>query len=294
MTIVVLTDCPPRLRGDLTKWLLEINTGVYVGNMNPRIRDELWDRICEHVKSGRATMVYRANNEQHMQFRVHNTTWEPVDFDGLTLMRRPLPQTRETTAAPSTALLKDGFSNAAHQQWARQMAKRKLPVKTYAVIDLETTGLNPMEDHIIEIAALFVNEGNPVREFNRLVCIDQPLSTDIMRLTGISDDDLRKQGQPLRQVMSDLQVFIGDAPIISHNAAFDQQFLICACRNSGNSPLRNRFIDTLAAARRKFPSSPNYKLQTLAAHLDICAQHPHRALADCHTTHQLFIKLNEK
>ena len=74
MTIIVLTDCPPRLRGDLTKWLMEINTGVYVGNLNPRVRDALWERVCDHVKSGRATMVYRANNEQHMQFRVHNTT----------------------------------------------------------------------------------------------------------------------------------------------------------------------------------------------------------------------------
>lgn len=41
MTIIVLTDCPPRLRGDLTKWLMEINTGVYVDNLNPRVRDAL-------------------------------------------------------------------------------------------------------------------------------------------------------------------------------------------------------------------------------------------------------------
>lgn len=99
MTIIVLTDCPPRLRGDLTKWLMEINTGVYVDNLNPRVRDALWERVCDHVKSGRATMVYRANNEQHMQFRVHNTTWGPVDFDGLTLMRRPLPQSRGSADA---------------------------------------------------------------------------------------------------------------------------------------------------------------------------------------------------
>lgn len=89
MIVVTLTDCPPALRGDLTKWLLEINTGVYVGQLNARVRDELWKRICAHLPKGRATMVYSANNEQRMEFRVHNTVWQPVDFEGLTLMLRP-------------------------------------------------------------------------------------------------------------------------------------------------------------------------------------------------------------
>ena len=95
MIVVTLSDCPARLRGDLTKWLIEINTGVYVGQVSARVRDELWDRICEHVKDGRATMVFSARNEQGLQFRVHNTTWEPVDFDGITLMRRPAREIRE-------------------------------------------------------------------------------------------------------------------------------------------------------------------------------------------------------
>ena len=73
MIVVTLTDCPPRLRGDLSKWLLEINTGVYVGQLNKRVREELWKRICDNLPRGRATMVYSANNEQGMEFRVHNT-----------------------------------------------------------------------------------------------------------------------------------------------------------------------------------------------------------------------------
>lgn len=47
MIVVTVTDCPPRLRGDLSKWLLEINTGVYVGQLNPRVREELWKRILQ-------------------------------------------------------------------------------------------------------------------------------------------------------------------------------------------------------------------------------------------------------
>lgn len=74
MVVVTLTDCPPKLRGDLTKWLLEINTGVYVGKINARVREELWKRICDNIKSGRATMVFSAKNEQGLSFYVHNTS----------------------------------------------------------------------------------------------------------------------------------------------------------------------------------------------------------------------------
>ncbi len=47
-----MTDCPPRLRGDLSKWLQEVNTGVYVGNVSARVRDAIWERVCENAKIG--------------------------------------------------------------------------------------------------------------------------------------------------------------------------------------------------------------------------------------------------
>lgn len=82
-----MTNCPPRLRGDLSKWLCEINTGVYVGNVSSRVRDALWDRVCQNLKNGQATLVFTTAGEQRMDFRTHNTTWEAVDFDGIKLMR---------------------------------------------------------------------------------------------------------------------------------------------------------------------------------------------------------------
>lgn len=82
MVVVVLEKCPLSLRGDLSKWLQEISPGVYAGHVSARVRDKLWERVCEEAKSGRATMVFSARNEQHMDFRVHNTLWEPIDFDG--------------------------------------------------------------------------------------------------------------------------------------------------------------------------------------------------------------------
>ena len=56
MLIIVLTDCPAKLRGDLSKWLFEINTGVYVGRVSARVREELWSRICEYLKHGQASV----------------------------------------------------------------------------------------------------------------------------------------------------------------------------------------------------------------------------------------------
>jgi CRISPR-associated protein Cas2 len=91
MIVISMTDCPVGLRGDLTKWLLEINTGVFVGQVSARVRDRLWERITETTKEGRVTMVFNTNNEQRLDFRVHNGTWEPIDFDGIKLMLRPSP-----------------------------------------------------------------------------------------------------------------------------------------------------------------------------------------------------------
>ncbi len=48
MIVITLSDCPPKVRGDLSKWLIEINTGVYVGQVSARVREELWKRICEN------------------------------------------------------------------------------------------------------------------------------------------------------------------------------------------------------------------------------------------------------
>lgn len=95
MIVITLTDCPPKVRGDLSKWLLEISTGVYVGNLSARVRDELWERVCEHVKEGRTTMVYSSNGEQKLDFAIHNTSWLPVDYDGIKLVRKPSSKERE-------------------------------------------------------------------------------------------------------------------------------------------------------------------------------------------------------
>ncbi|MET4224792.1 type I-E CRISPR-associated endoribonuclease Cas2e [Oerskovia enterophila] len=94
MIVVVLSVCPEKLRGELTRWLLEISAGVYVGHVPARVRDLLWLRITEDVSRGRAIMVHTARNEQRMTFRVHNHAWETIDHEGLVLMRRQTVESR--------------------------------------------------------------------------------------------------------------------------------------------------------------------------------------------------------
>lgn len=91
MTVIVLTAVPPGLRGHLTRWLIEISPGVFVGRVTTRVREHLWIRICRYVgDAGRATMVHAARNEQGLAFRVTGGQWDPVDCDGVMLIRRSL------------------------------------------------------------------------------------------------------------------------------------------------------------------------------------------------------------
>jgi len=91
VTVVVLTAVPVGLRGFLTRWLLEVAPGVFVGRPTGRVREHLWSKIEESVGGhGRALMVYSAANDQGLALQTFGHDWEPVDFDGLMLLRRPV------------------------------------------------------------------------------------------------------------------------------------------------------------------------------------------------------------
>ncbi|WP_338760709.1 type I-E CRISPR-associated endoribonuclease Cas2e [Nocardia vulneris] len=89
MVVLVLSACPAGLRGHLTRWLLEVSPGVFVGILTTRVRDLAWQRVTELAKDGRAIMIYTTRTEQRLAFKVHRHEWEPIDIDGVHLMRRP-------------------------------------------------------------------------------------------------------------------------------------------------------------------------------------------------------------
>lgn len=115
MVVIVLAACPEGLRGDLSKWLLEISAGVFVGHVTTRVRELLWERVIELAKDGRAIMVHTSRGEQRLAFRVHRNQWQPVDLDGVTLIRRPPPESKEHSPD-----IRPGWSSASHWRRARK------------------------------------------------------------------------------------------------------------------------------------------------------------------------------
>ncbi|MEI2777229.1 MAG: type I-E CRISPR-associated endoribonuclease Cas2e [Tetrasphaera sp.] len=114
MVVLVLTAVPAGLRGHITRWLLEIAPGVYVGHLTRRVRDDVWDRVVELCKDGRAIMIESARGEQRLYFRVHRHDWEPVDLDGIQLIRRPsAPKARYSGMRP-------GWSAASQRRRGRK------------------------------------------------------------------------------------------------------------------------------------------------------------------------------
>lgn len=294
MIVVSVTNCPPSLRGDLSLWLQEIDTGLFVGNTSARVREHLWTRIQDYSKKGSAVMVFSAKNEQKLDFYTHNTYRKPVDFDGLKLMLIPSAESVGTDAANDLA---DGFSKVAKMQTAKRVAKAQQKSHSYPahylLLDVETTGLQPATDHIIEIAAVEVNGREVVRILQSLIKIGDRIPMNIRQLTGITDKDLQEQGKDLSAVIAELIQFAGDLPVVSHNARFDYNFLRTACRKYDLPEFSNPCTDTYLLAKRLLKDVRNYKLATLALELDIRIDKSHRGLEDCFTTKVLYEKLIE-
>lgn len=283
-----MTNCPPKLRGDLSKWLCEINTGVYVGHVSSRVRDALWERVCSNLQSGSATMVFSSGGEQKMDFRVHNTAWTPVDLDGIKLMRRPLAQ-----QAVLESNLKPGFSNAAKHQISQKRSASATQRKSYAIIDLETTGLNSASDEIIELGAIMVRDGIPRQEFSRLICCQKPVPKTVEQLTGLSNEKLQQEGVPLSEALTDFFQFIGSERLVGYHIAFDTEFIRVACQKCGYPLPTNTCMDLLPVARRKLYNVPNFQLATVAEHLGLEIRQKHRAVDDCKLVYEVYCKLNE-
>ena len=315
MIVITLTSCPPKLRGDLSKWLCEINTGVYVGNLSARVRDGLWMRVCENLNNGKAVMVYSSNNEQRLEFCVHNCEWVPVDFDGLTLMKRPLTKPsemektgkyyskagnlyrsktkRKVTAASNLLETENHITGAKAEEERLTKTNHEKDCCEYVVVDIETTGLNAGEDEIIELAAVKVLKGIEIDSFSSLIQTEKKISATITQLTGITQEMLKTQGKEEKYVLKEFIDFIGSSKIVCHNLAFDLPFLQKACKKYGYHGITNKTEDTVKTARRQLDEVANYKLATLAAYFGLEAQ-THRALDDCRLLFNVYEKMLQK
>lgn len=161
---------------------------------------------------------------------------------------------------------------------------------TYVSIDLETTGLNPKRDRIIEIGAIRVEQGEITEEFSTFVNPGRKLEERITELTGIRDEDLTEAPE-LDEVFPKLLEFMGDLPLLGHSILFDYSFLKKAAVDRKLTFERSA-VDTLQIARKYLPDLPHRNLEYLCRYYEI-PHHAHRALEDAKATDRLFRKLAE-
>lgn len=114
MTVLILTNCPVGLRGLLTRWLLQIAPGVFIGKPSARVREVLWDEVQQYAGNGRALLVYSTNNEQGFAFETFEHHWRPVDHEGMTLIQRSRKQ--EGLEGRSFGPQKKGWSKASKRR----------------------------------------------------------------------------------------------------------------------------------------------------------------------------------
>ena len=169
---------------------------------------------------------------------------------------------------------------------------------TYCVIDVETTGRSPQWDHIIEVAALKVSDGQEVGRFSSLI---QPPSMPggtyvddfITALTGITDEML--ESAPFApDVLAEFASFVGDTPVVGHYVGFDINFLYDSFDRYLDRPFSNDYIDTLRVARKLHPEMSHHRLADLVDHFGVTHNEVHRAMGDVEATAECFARLKDE
>ena len=163
----------------------------------------------------------------------------------------------------------------------------------FIAFDLETTGILPGVDRIVEIGAVKFNYNQVESVYSTLVDPGMPIPEGASRVNGITDDMV--VGKPkIDTLLDSFAEFCGDDVVVAHNAAFDAQFLTADIKKFESKAPKGIILDTYALSKKVFAGLPNYKLGTLVQHLEIPAGTFHRAEEDASYCGQLFLKILEK
>lgn len=163
--------------------------------------------------------------------------------------------------------------------------------ETVIVIDFETTGLSPSKGaRATEVAAIRLVDDEFAGHFHSLMNAGVTIPPQIEKLTGITNAMLGS-APPAASVLLELSAFINDAPLVAHNARFDQSFLEAEYGHLQRA-VQSPFACTMKLAQRIYPRAPNFKLRTLMAYADIPQEgNFHRALSDATATASLWLQI---
>lgn len=164
----------------------------------------------------------------------------------------------------------------------REKGKRlNLYVRDYVVFDLETTGLSPATDEIIEISGIKVRGGKAVEDFSTLVNPGRPIPFAATSVNGITNS-MVKNAPCVREALGDFLDFAGGDILVGHNIhTFDTNFLYDGAVRELGKKVQNDYVDTLYMAKACLPELSHHRLTDVAAHFQIATEGAHRALNDC-------------
>ena len=158
-------------------------------------------------------------------------------------------------------------------------------MKGIIAIDVETTGISPEKERIIEIGAFRPETGEV---FRTLISPGRPLPERITELTGITDEMLVDAPEEAEAIRAWLDFMEGDTILLGHNISFDHSFLVQAIRRCGYEEPKFLGIDTLKLSRALCPELPNKKLETMVHHFGLTNERAHRAFEDAKVTVDLY------
>ena len=160
----------------------------------------------------------------------------------------------------------------------------------FVILDLETTGVMPDKDQILEVACIRYENGKEVDRLEAVIRVLLPLPDIITFITGITDEEVKKNGVPLDSVQDKLEEILSGAYIIGHNIQFDIGFL----KSSGIDLKTIGDIDTIPLAQILYPEATSYSLESLSTDFEIEHGKSHRAMGDVEATLELFKHLWKK
>lgn len=170
---------------------------------------------------------------------------------------------------------------------------------SYCVVDIETSGLSPSYDDIIEISAIKISNNTIIDIFSSLLKPDCASSDNnyidqfITDLTGITNEML-SEAPDTSVIIEKFSSFVCDSVIVAHNAHFDINFLYDNFMNYLNRPLTNNFIDTMRLFKRIHKELEHHRLSDMASFYNIEYTGAHRSLRDCEITQNCFCKMKEE
>lgn len=159
----------------------------------------------------------------------------------------------------------------------------------YIALDVETTGLNPARDKILEIGAARVQNQKVCGTYETLIDTGVPIPVRIQELTGITEA-MQRTGKKTETAIREFVDFCGELPVLGHNVQFDFSFLKQTAVNEG-LPFEKEALDTLKIARKVLPDIPSRSLPAMCAYYQVNPGKSHRALDDALAAHEILGKL---